>query len=133
MIECRNAFARRDADFARVDLHVLDVLIVDLVPILRQKDRAAVVKALDMRAGDRDVDAANHDVALRFRVDHGFVHALHRRLEVDDLAFAHAARRRLSHPQDLDRSIRSSLTDDDTDFRCPNFQSHHQVATCHAA
>ena len=43
---------RRNAHFARVDLHVLDILLVDLVAIFRQDDAAAIVEALDVRAGD---------------------------------------------------------------------------------
>src|SRR6202011_2923568 len=38
---------RGNAHFTRADLHVLDVLIVDLIAIFRQKDASAVVKALN--------------------------------------------------------------------------------------
>ena len=47
---------RRNADLARIDLHILDVLLVDLVAIFRQHDAAAIVEALNVRAGDADVD-----------------------------------------------------------------------------
>ena len=122
---------RRDAHFARVDLHVLDILLVDLVAIVRQSDAAAIVEALNVRAGDADVDAANHDVALLFGIDDRLVHALHRRLEIDDLAFAHAARRRLADPENLDRAVGFSFADDDANFRSSDFETDHQVAASH--
>ncbi len=58
---------------------------------------AAIIKALDMRPGDPDVNAAHHDVALLLRIDDRFVYALHGRLEIDDLALAHTARGRLAY------------------------------------
>ena len=94
-------------------------------------DAAAIVEALDVRAGDADVNAANHDVALLFGIDHRFVHAFHRRLEIDDLAFAHAARRRLADTENLDRAIGPAFADDDANLRCANFETDHQITTCH--
>lgn len=82
---------RRNADLACVYLYVVDVLLVDLIALFRQGDATAVIEALDVRPGDADVDAANHDVALLLGIDHGFVHALHRRFEINDLALAHSA------------------------------------------
>ncbi len=38
---------RGNADFARVDLHVFDILLVDLVAIFRQHDAAAVVESFE--------------------------------------------------------------------------------------
>ena len=123
---------RRDADFARVDLHILDVLLVNLVAIFRQRHQAAVVEALDVRAGNADIDAADHHVALCLSVDHRFVHALHCRLEIDDLAFPDAARRRLADSENFDRAVRPAFADHHTDFRGANFQAHHEIAACHA-
>ena len=131
MIECRNAFCARNAHFARADLHVLDVLLVDLVAVFRQHDAAAIVETLNVRAGDADINAANHDVALLLGIDHGFVHAFHGRLEIDDLAFAHAARRRLAHAENLDRAVGPAFADDDTNLRGANFETDHQIATRH--
>ena len=96
---------RRNAHFARVDLHVLDILLVDFVVIFRQNDAAAIVEALNVRAGHADINTADHDVAFRLGVDDRFLHAFHRRLEIDDLAFAHTARRRLPDAQEF-RSFR---------------------------
>ena len=117
---------RRNAHLARVDLHVLDILLVDLVAIFRQHDAAAIVEALNVRAGDADVDAANHDVAFLFGIDHRLVHALHRRLEIDDLALAHAARRRLADAENLDRAVGPAFADDDANLRCSDFETDHQ-------
>ena len=84
-----------------------------------------------MRAGNADVDIANHDVALLFGIDDGFVHAFHRRLEIDDLAFAHAARRRLTDAKNLDRSVRPAFPHDYANFRGPNFKTDQQITTRH--
>jgi hypothetical protein len=64
-------------------------------------------------------------------IDHRFVHAFHRRLEIDDLAFAHAARWRLADAENFDRAIGPAFADDDTNFRGPNFETNHQIAACH--
>ena len=40
---------RGNADLARVDFHILDVLLIDLLVVVRQDDAAAIVKALDVR------------------------------------------------------------------------------------
>src|SRR5215469_8253084 len=123
---------RGDADFARVDLYILDILFIDLVTILRQHDTAAIVEALNVRAGHGDIDAADHDVALFFRVDDCFLDAFHGRLEVDDFAFAHAARWRLPDPENLECAVGLSFAYDDTNFRCSDFETDHEVAASHS-
>jgi hypothetical protein len=60
------------------------------------------------------------------------VDAFHRGLEIDDLAFPDAAGRRLADTENLDRAIRPTFTDYDTNFRGANFQAHHEIAACHA-
>jgi hypothetical protein len=82
---------RRNAHLAGVDLYILDVLLIDFVAILRQRDRTAIVKALNVRPRHAHVDTANHHVAFRFRIHHRFMHAFHRRFEINDFAFAYAA------------------------------------------
>ena len=123
---------RRDADFPRVDLDVFYVLLVDLVPVFRQRHQPAIVETLDVRSRHADVNASDHHVAFRFGIDHGFMHAFHRGLEIDDLPFPHTAGRRLPHAEDLDRAIGPALTDNDADFRRSNFEAHHEIAACHA-
>ena len=96
-------------------------------------DATAVVEALDVRAGDADVNAADHDVALRLRIDDRLVHAFHGRLEIDDLAFAHAARRRLAHAENLDRAVGPAFAHHDANFRGANFETNHEITACHFA
>ena len=122
---------RRDAHFARVDFYILDILFVDLLVVFGHTDAAAIVEALNVRAGDADVDAANHDVAFLFSVDNRFVDALHRRLEINNLAFAHPARRRLADPEDFNRAVRFAFADHDANFRGSNFETDHQVTASH--
>src|SRR4029453_4087124 len=102
-------------------LYILDILFVDLLVVFGDTDTAAIVEALNVRAGDADVDAANHDVAFLFSVDNGFVDALHRRLEIDNLAFAPPPRRGLADPQNLNRAVRFAFADHDANFRGSNF------------
>ena len=116
---------RGNAYFARVDFHVLDVLLVDFVAVFRQHDAAAIVEALDVRAGDADVNAPDHHVAFLFGIDHRFVHAFHRRFKIDDLAFAHAARRRLADAQNFDRAIGPAFADHHANLRRANLETDH--------
>ena len=82
---------RRDAHFACVDFYVLDVLLINLIAVFGQHHTPSIIKTLKMRPGDSDVNASDHDVAFLFGIDHCFVHAFHRGLKINDLAFAHTA------------------------------------------
>ena len=131
MIECRNAFCAGMLTSRAFDFYILDILLVDLFMIFRHTDAAAVVEALNVRPGDADVDAANHDIALLLGIDDCLVHALHRRLEINNLAFADAARRRLADPENFDRAVGFSFADHDANFRGSDFETDHQVAASH--
>ena len=122
---------RRNAHFARVDLHIFDILIVDLVALFRQHDATAVVETLNVTACDPDVNAANHHVAFLFGVDHRFVNTFHRRFKIDNLAFAHAARWRLPDSENFQRPVRTRFADDDANLRRPNFQTYDQIPAGH--
>src|SRR5438105_4525224 len=119
---------RRDAYFPRVDFHILHILLVDLIAIVRQQHAASIVDTLNVSAADADIDAANHDVAFLFGIHDRFVHAFHRRLEIDNLAFAYAARWRLANAKNFDRAIGPAFADHDTNFRRPDFKTDHHVA-----
>src|SRR4029077_3468745 len=120
-----------DAHFTSIDLNVFDILLIDLVAFIRQSDAATVVETLDVRAGNADVDAANHDVAFLFGVHDRLVHTLHRRLKIHYLALAHSARRRLANSKNFDCSVGFPFADNDTNFRSPDFETDHQVAASH--
>src|SRR2546430_297334 len=122
---------RGNADLARVDLHVLNVLLIDLVVVLGQQHAAAIVETLNVRAGDADVNAPDHHVAFLLSIDNGLMHAFHGRLKIDNLAFAHAARWCLADAENLDRSIRPRLAHDDANLRRSNLQANDQIATRH--
>ena len=122
---------RRNADFARVDLYIFNILVVDLIAFFRQHHAAAVVETLDVTAADRDVNASDHHVAFLFGVDHRFVNAFHRRFKIDNLAFAHAARWRLAHAENFRSSVWTALADHHADLRRPNFQTNDQITARH--
>ena len=82
---------RWNTDLAGIDLHVLDVLLIDLLVIIRQHDAAAIVKTVNVGAGHPDIDTLDHDITLDLRVTQRFQNAFHRRLKIDNLAFAHPA------------------------------------------
>ncbi len=84
-----------------------------------------------MRSSDSDVNASDHDVAFLFRIDHCFVHAFHRGLKINDLAFAHTARWRLTNTEDLDCAIRPAFPNDHTNFGRANLEPDHQIIACH--
>ena len=59
---------RRNAHFARIDLHVVNVLFIDFIMVVRQNDAATVVETLNVRAGHADINTLDHHVAFRFGV-----------------------------------------------------------------
>src|SRR6202163_4729702 len=122
---------RRDAYFARADFYILDVLLIDLVVVFRTCHAAAVIETLNVRPGYADVNAPNHDVAFLLCIDHGLVHAFRRCLKIDDLAFAHPTRRRLTDAKELNRAIDPAFANNHANFRRANFETDHQITACH--
>ena len=51
--------------------------------------------------------------------------------EVDDLAFAHTERRRLTEAQHLQRAVRAQIGDGDAHFGRANFHADHNVFFTH--
>src|SRR6202008_3550495 len=96
-----------------------------------QHHAPAIVEALNVGSGNRDVDAANHHVTLLLGVYHGFVDALHRRFEVDDFALANTTGRGLTDAQEFNRAVGAALSDDYTNFRGAYFEANHQIVTGH--
>ena len=121
----------RYAHLARVDFYVLDVLLVNFVTLFRQDHTAAIIKTLNVRPGDADINTANHDVAFLLGIDDCFMHAFHGRFKIDNLAFADAAGRRLANAENFERAIGPALTDDNANFRRADFQADHQIAARH--
>src|ERR1044071_9669761 len=105
-----------NAHFTRVDLYVLNVLLIHFVAIFGQDHATAVVKTLNVGAGDANINATDHDVAFRLRVHDRFVHALHGSFEINDLALTHPARRRLADVENLDCAIGASFAHNDTNL-----------------
>src|SRR5437868_1569586 len=64
-------------------------------------------------------------------IDHRFVHAFHRSFKINNLAFAHAARRRLAYTEDFDGAIGSTLADNDANFGGANLETNHQIIARH--
>jgi hypothetical protein len=60
-----------------------------------------------------------------FGINYRLVHAFHRRLKIDDLAFAHAARWRLADTENFDRAIGPGFPDDYANFGCANLEANH--------
>ena len=82
---------RRNAHLARIDFYVLNILLINFVAIFGQHNASTVIKTLQMRPGDSDVNAADHHIAFLFGIDHSLVHAFHRRFKINNLPLAHAA------------------------------------------
>ncbi len=122
---------RGNAHLARAGLHVFEILLANFVALLGQVHRAAVVEALDVAAGDREINAADHHVAFFLRIHERLAHALARGFKIDDLALAHAARRRLAHAENADRAVALRLADDGADFRSSDLESDDDVFAGH--
>ena len=121
----------RNADFARVDLYIFNILVVDLVPLFRQHHAAAIIETLDMTSADPDINAADHHVAFLFGVDHCFVNAFHCRFEIDNLAFADTPGRCLADSENFQCSVGTRFPDDHANLRRPNFQTNDQITARH--
>ena len=122
---------RRNADFAGINFYIVNILVVDFIAFFGQHDATAVVETLNMTAANGDINAANHHVAFLFGVDHCFVDTLHCRFKIDNLAFTHAARWRLTDAENFQCSIGTRLADHDANFRRPNFQTNDEVSARH--
>jgi hypothetical protein len=59
------------------------------------------------------------------------MHAFHRCFKINDLAFAHATRRRLANSEDLDRAIGPAFSNDNANFPGANLKTNYQIAACH--
>jgi hypothetical protein len=123
----------RNAHLPRRSLDVLEILFADLLAIIRDHHGAPIIKAGNVRAGHRQEHAADHHVALLLRVCQRLPNALPRGVEVHDLAFAHAARRRLSDAEDLHRAIVLRLTDDGAHLGSADLEPDDDVFSSHSS
>ena len=119
------------AHLARADSYILDILLINLIAVLRQHHTPAIIETLKVGPGYGHVNASDHDVAFLFGIDHCFVNAFHCGFKINDLAFADAARWRLANAQDFDRAIRPAFPDDNTNFGGANLQADDQIIACH--
>ena len=90
-----------------------------------------LLKLCDVRAGDAEIDAADHHVALLLGIDQRLADAFAGGFEIDDLAFAHAARRRLADAENLHRAVAAGFADDGADFGGADFESDDDVFSSH--
>src|SRR5207247_5419831 len=88
-----------------------DVLARDLAILARDRDDAAAVEALDVRARQREVDRVDLDAGHHLGLVDRFLDRIDRRLEVDDDAAADAARFRRADADDVDADAVEHLTD----------------------
>jgi len=56
-----------DAHLARIDLHILDVLLIDLLVIVRHMTQPRLLN-FECARGHADVDTLDHDITLRLGV-----------------------------------------------------------------
>ena len=82
---------RRNAHLARINFHVLNILLINFIAIFGQHDASTVIKTLQVRPGHRHVNAADHHIAFLFGIDHSFVHTFHRGFKINNFPLAHAA------------------------------------------
>jgi hypothetical protein len=104
--------------------------LLDL-PLFGKNQGAAVIKARQMRSGDRDPDVADLNVRLVLGIENRFTDALGDGLHVDDLSLAHATRRGLSHSKNTDLIVSPGLGNDDADLRCSDLESHKDLLVGH--
>ena len=74
-----------------------------------------------MSTGDTEVDLADADIALLFRLNEGFADTFSRGFDVDDLALPDSSRSGFSTTENVNRAARAGLADDNGDFRSADF------------
>jgi MinD-like ATPase involved in chromosome partitioning or flagellar assembly len=85
---------------------------------------SAIVEAANVAAADAEIDAANLASAICSASTMAFADVLGGERDIDDLAFAHAARARLADADDVQRAAAADIADDGADFRSAHFQSN---------
>src|SRR4029077_1514222 len=100
-----NAILHRQTDFSSIGADIVQVLLVDLFSPFFQHHHPAVIETPDVTPGDSQVDLADFNVALLFRVHNRVMDTPLGGFKINDLALADAARRNAAHTNDLQRSI----------------------------
>ena len=117
----------------RVD-RAAHVVAGDLAVLAGDRDHAAAVEALDVRAADAEVHRADLDAGHQLGFLDRLLDRLHRRLEVDDDAALQPLRLRRADADDVDAAFVDDLADDRADLRGADVEPHHVALTlCHAA
>ena len=113
----------RDADVAGDLFGLFDIVFGDLHLIFGEAVAAAIVQRLNVSAADAEEDIADHHVTAVFGTHESVVEAGLHGFKIDNLAFAHATGRCLTHTEDFDGSVTLCLTHDDADFVRSDFES----------
>ena len=99
--------------------------------VVGQAEAAAVVHALDVRAGDGEVDAADLDIAGVLRLDQRILHAGADLGEIVDLPLANTNRLRLADAEDFDGAVRLHFADHHANLAGADFESDVDLGTWH--
>ncbi len=95
----------RNVHGLRVEQDVADFFLRNLALLVGHRHRTAVVETANVAAAHAGINIVNLNARAFFRVRHGRVDTLHRRLDIDDLAFAHTLGVGLADSDDHDVAV----------------------------
>jgi len=78
--------------------------------------KATVIEAVNVAAGHAQINAADLHISHLFSLEHRRTQIFLDLFGVDDLALAHAVRRRLADAEDVQRAVGALFADHDADF-----------------
>ena len=120
----------RDIDGLGVEEDVAHFLFADLAIFVRHDHAAAIVETPDVSAADARKDIVHLNPRAILRRDDGVLDILHGRFDVDDLAFAHAFRSRLTDSDHLNVAAVEHFADDRAHLRGAHFQPYDDAFFC---
>ena len=112
-------------------LDFLDVLFLDFVTVLRNRHAAAVVETFEMGTGHRRHHFGDFAVGFFLRLGNGIGQTQGDLPDVDDLAFAHAARGRFARADDAQQSVAARLGNDRRNLGGSDFQTDMEIRSRH--
>ena len=119
----------RDVDLAGNRAILFDMLGADDRFAIRQTVGAAVVHALDVRAGDRQINAADFHIGGVLGLGQRVAQAGAGLRVIEDLTLAHAGTFCLADAENLDRAVGLDLADHETGLAGADFDSDMNFAT----
>ena len=112
-------------------LHLFQVTVCDFALIVWNTDGSLIIYAFNVSTSDTQIDVPDHHIAAIFSPHQRIVQACLCCIEVNDLPFSDATRRRLADTEQFDRSVAFYFTYDDTNLGGSNLKADVYAGSRH--